>query len=937
MASTYTAAGIELITQGEQAGAWGDTTNTNWELIEEMVGGVVSVALSSTSETLTTSDGASSDGRHAVINFTGSPGGTCTVTISPNDMQKVYFVLNNSDETVTISQGSGANVNIAAGKAKIVYCDGAGAGAAVVDISSGFDATTLAELGVTASAAEINILDGATLDVDELNLLDGVTATTTELNYVDGVTSSIQTQLDAKVAKSGSTMTGFLTLSADPTSANHAATKQYVDTQTSAGIHYHDPVRGEVGSNQSVTYDNGSSGVGATLTATSNGAFAAGGISDWSTTERVLMYGQTDATQNGIYTVTTVGDGSNPYVLTRATDTDSYGASDPDALGTGDAFYVQEGDGAGELYVMTTEGTITFGTTDITFSQISSAAIYSAGTDLTLTGTEFSLNSSIAADTSGNAATATALATARSIGISLSGDVTGSGSASFDGTGNITITASNMAVQANSVALGTDTTGNYVQQGATSGNGISGSVNSEGGTFTVTSNATNANTPSTIVYRDASGNFSAGTITAALSGNATTSSSCSGNAATATTLATARTIGGVSFDGSANINLPGVNTAGNQNTSGNAATATALATSRTLQISGDATGSASFDGSANANISISLAADSVSASEIAANAVGASELNVTGNGTTSQFLRSDGDGTFTWATPTDTNTTYTASTGLTLTGTAFSVNYGSTSTTACVGNDSRLSNSRTCNNSFDNAATSRTNLGLGSLATLSTVDASTITDNSVGAAELNVSGNGTTAQFLRSDGDGTFTWATPTDTNTTYSAGAGLDLSSTTFSVESDLRGDVFYIGRDTNDYIGVETTQINFVLDGNTDARLYNNGDFHADGNIIAYSTSISDERLKEDIVGIDDALNKVCSLSGYTFKYKADGKVSAGVIAQEVEKVLPEAVTETQLLKVDDGNEYKVVNYDALHGLLIEAVKELSAKVKELEAKVG
>jgi hypothetical protein len=73
-----------------------------------------------------------------------------------------------------------------------------------------------------------------------------------------------------------------------------------------------------------------------------------------------------------------------------------------------------------------------------------------------------------------------------------------------------------------------------------------------------------ANTANTIVLRDGSGNFSAGTITAALSGNATT----------ATTLQTARTIGGVSFNGSANINLPGVNTAGNQNTSGNAATAT---------------------------------------------------------------------------------------------------------------------------------------------------------------------------------------------------------------------------------------------------------------------------------------------------------------------------------------------------------------------------
>jgi hypothetical protein len=236
-----------------------------------------------------------------------------------------------------------------------------------------------------------------------------------------------------------------------------------------------------------------------------------------------------------------------------------------------------------------------------------------------------------------------------------------------------------------------------------------------------------------------------------------------------------------------------------------------------------------------------------------------------------------------------------------------------------------------------------TNQSSNETVTLSHADTSTV-------SSVNNSGN-TFIQDLTFDGYGHVTAVTSGsvsvgDATITMAAGAGLNGGAAfttnqssnetiTYSIESDLRGDVYYIGRDTNDYIGVETTQINFVLDGNTDARLYNNGDFHADGNIIAYSTSISDERLKEDIVGIDDALNKVCSLSGYTFKYKADGKVSAGVIAQEVEKVLPEAVTETELLKVDDGNEYKVVNYDALHALLIESIKELKSRIEELEAK--
>ena len=113
----------------------------------------------------------------------------------------------------------------------------------------------------------------------------------------------------------------------------------------------------------------------------------------------------------------------------------------------------------------------------------------------------------ITAALSGNATTATAWATGRTI--TLTGDVTGV-SAAFDGSGNLSFATT---IAANSVALGTDTTGNYVADATTSGNGISGSVSSEGGTFTVTSNATSANTGSTIVFRDASGNFSAGVMT----------------------------------------------------------------------------------------------------------------------------------------------------------------------------------------------------------------------------------------------------------------------------------------------------------------------------------------------------------------------------------------------------------------------------------------
>ena len=141
-------------------------------------------------------------------------------------------------------------------------------------------------------------------------------------------------------------------------------------------------------------------------------------------------------------------------------------------------------------------------------------------------------------------------------------------------------------------------------------------------------------------------------------------------------------------------------------------------------------------------------------------------------------------------------------------------------------------------------------------------------------------------------------------------------------------------MGRDSNDYFASQNDKFQWFLDGNEDMRLENDGDLHVDGNVVAYSTTTSDERLKKDIVKIDNALNKVAALNGYTFEYIHDGKKSGGIIAQEVEAVMPSAVTETKLpLKTGDDEEYKVVQYDQLHGLLIEAIKELKAEIETLK----
>ena len=139
MASTYTTnSGIELITTGEQSGTWGTTTNTNLSIIDRLVNGVGTITLSGTTHTLTTSDGTLSDGQYAVLVFSGSPSGTNTVTVAPNDAQHLYIVKNSSGQSVVLTQGSGGDVTVANGDTKVVYCDGAGAGAVVVDITADF-------------------------------------------------------------------------------------------------------------------------------------------------------------------------------------------------------------------------------------------------------------------------------------------------------------------------------------------------------------------------------------------------------------------------------------------------------------------------------------------------------------------------------------------------------------------------------------------------------------------------------------------------------------------------------------------------------------------------------------------------------------------------------------------------------------------------------
>lgn len=193
MASTYTDnSGIEKPGTGDQSGTWGDTTNTNFDIIDRVLSGVGTISLSGTTHTLTTTDGALSDGHYRVLVLGGSPTGTNTITLSPNDQDKLYFVHNTSGEDATFTQGSGSNVTVPNGHSKIIYADGAGSGAAVNDLTSlmSLDTLTLNGTDVTSTAAELNILDGVTATTAQLNIMDGVTSTTAELNILNGVTAT---------------------------------------------------------------------------------------------------------------------------------------------------------------------------------------------------------------------------------------------------------------------------------------------------------------------------------------------------------------------------------------------------------------------------------------------------------------------------------------------------------------------------------------------------------------------------------------------------------------------------------------------------------------------------------------------------------------------------------------------------------------------------
>lgn len=516
---------------------------------------------------------------------------------------------------------------------------------------------------------------------DDLILHAGGFAATNIGLTISGTDQTVAIAKDATIGGSAS-VTGAadfastVLLSANPTLALQAATKQYVDNQVTAGLHIHEPVRVETTGNLTASYTQGGttfnitnitgnktlttsvnhglnlndqiwlystagnglsintayfvystpalnqltvsltfggaevtgltnaaslayntrakSGVGAKLT--NSGAQVALVVDNitLASTNRVMVRLQTNAAENGVYTVTNIGSISTNWELTRATDSNQVNPADPNGVGTGDYYFTQEGDlNAGDSHVLTTEpNTMIIGYTGLTYTQFSGGVTYTGVAPIDVTGQLISLTGTVAATNGGTGTNTVATGDLlygsatntwsklpagvaykplvmnaagtnvewNALALNQSGSVSGALPTINGGTniatytlgdtlyasatntlsklaGNIT-TTKKFLIQTGTGAVsadplwgtvdGADVTGNIsgsagsVANALTLGTYLTGTSFNGSSPVTATVDATSANTASKVVARDGSGSFSAGIITAALSGNATT-------------------------------------------------------------------------------------------------------------------------------------------------------------------------------------------------------------------------------------------------------------------------------------------------------------------------------------------------------------------------------------------------------------------------------
>jgi len=663
------------------------------------------------------------------------------------------------------------------------------------------------------------------------------------------------------------------------------------------------------------------SGVGATLTnAGTQVALEVDGVT-LSVADRVMVRLQTNGFENGVYTVTTVGSGATNWVLTRATDSNQVNPANPDGLGTGDYYFTREGLlNAGDSHVLTTEpNTMIIGYTTLTYTQFSGAVDYTGGTNISVVGQTISVSGTIAATLGGTGTSTVATGdllygsgtntwgklTAgagyktlsmnaggtnvewNAVALDQSAAVSGALGATNGGTGQSTYTLGDTVYSsaANTLAKlagNTTTTKKFLVQtgtgsvsaapewavvnGADVNGNISGSAGSVAnaltlGTYltgtsfngstavTATVDATSANTASKVVARDSNGDFSAGTITATLSGNATNVSGtvaiANGGTGETTRQAAMDALAGATTSGQylrgngSDVVMSAIQAADvptlNQNTTGNATTATTA-----TNLAGGSAGTIPYQ-----------------------SALGTTAMLAAGS--SGQVLQSNGASAPSWVAAT-----------------------------------------AAANNGTLTMAVSGTGLS----------GSATFTANQSGNSTFTVTSNATSANTVSTivarDASGNFSAGTITATL----SGNATNISAYTVNQSVGTANNV------QHNSLGIGTAASGTA------------GEIRATNAVTAY---YSDDRLKTKLGNIEGALAKVKTLSGFYYEanetaqalgYKPKREV--GVSAQSVQAVLPEVVVPAPI-----DEQYLTVHYDKLVPLLIEAIKELEAKVAALEAK--
>ena len=435
--------GQVLTSNGTAAPTWVTLTGT---------GTVSSVAVSGGTTGLTTSGGPITTSGTITIGGTlaVASGGTGETTYTNGQL----LIGNTTGNTLTkATLTAGTNVTITNGTGAITINAADQYVGTVTSVGGTGTVNGITLTGTVTSSGSLTLggtLSGVDLTTQVTGILPLANGGTNASNAGAARTSLSAAALGANTDITSVALTTGTIITA-PTSGTDIVNKTYADTIAS-GINFHQAVRlATTAALAANTYNNGASGVGATLTGNVNGALSVDGVAAV-IGNRILVKDEVTQANNGVYTVTQVGSGAAVYILTRATDFDSAG-SGVDQIDAGDFFLVTAGTTlANTSFVQQTPLPIVVGTTAIVFTQFGAPITYSAGTGLTLGGTVFSItNTGLTASTYGSASAVPVIAfnaqgqatsvTDTSIAIAASQITSGTLGIANGGTGQITASA----------------------------------------------------------------------------------------------------------------------------------------------------------------------------------------------------------------------------------------------------------------------------------------------------------------------------------------------------------------------------------------------------------------------------------------------------------------------------------------------------------------